>query len=462
MNKTAKRWLYLPVEIRVREFDARLLLACCAVERGYNVVIGMKNGITQHYPVLPRGIIFDRSLSTFREGEFQRMVDWGYHLCSNDEETFAFYITPESVLRQRVSHKSLELTDWYFAWGQKQADMINETYPGHADKIKVLGTYRGDLNLPEFQRSMWGEEVKKLQERFGHFILLPTNFSEVENNIGGRKFTIDQMFEQGAIYTQDEATFFEDFLDHKERNLTAYKDVIPKIQKAFPDHKIVIRPHPGEAHEHWEAFAQKHPGLVVLHEGPVTPWLIAADVVFHHGCSTGLETFLLGKPSIPYHPHLNLVHDVHLSTKIGPIVETEEDFLELMKIAIEGGELPRDDISWLNDYIVLPDGERLISDHIVDAFDELDVAPERMSAFSYLPARLKIYARRQLNTFKRRVKRMLGGKIEPSRHTKRWGYMTPEDVLGFISIFQDVTGRFDGVKVEKLPYGQVFCLYKGD
>lgn len=34
------RWLHIPVEIRLRELDSKLLLACCAAERGARALIG--------------------------------------------------------------------------------------------------------------------------------------------------------------------------------------------------------------------------------------------------------------------------------------------------------------------------------------------------------------------------------------------------------------------------------------
>ena len=458
MNSPNRRWLYLPVEIRVREFDARLLVGCCAVERGYNVIIGMKNNVTSVYPYMPRGIIFDRSLSLFRENDFKNLVSMGFRICATDEETLTFYITPESTLKQRVSAKNLELADCYFAWGQHQADLIDQAYPGFKNKVKAIGSCRSDLNRPEFLESLYHDDVHKLKGRFGRFIFLPANFSEIENKIGGRQFLIEQFIDQGAISTQEDINFFNDFLDHKEKNLKAYKKTIPLIQKAFPEHTLIIRPHPGEAHQHWIDFAKLNPRLVVLHEGPVTPWLIAADVVFHHGCSTGLEAYMLGTPSIPFHPYLDLVHDVHLSTRIGPIAETVEDFLNLIRRAVSGEELPRDNIDWLYDYIVAPkDG--LVSDQIIDAFDEVVIPPDRMSVFARFPHLILFKYSLMKNRFRNKIKRLLGLKVEPSRQTKRWGYMDENDVLDIISKLTRATGRFAGTKVKKLD-GQVFCLYR--
>jgi hypothetical protein len=48
--------LIIPVEEQSREFDAKLLLACVAAERGYPAVLGSRRAIHLSATRLPRGI----------------------------------------------------------------------------------------------------------------------------------------------------------------------------------------------------------------------------------------------------------------------------------------------------------------------------------------------------------------------------------------------------------------------
>ncbi len=48
--------LYIPVETKNREFDAKLLAACTAAESGYTVVLGYKKQLLKHLEELPPGI----------------------------------------------------------------------------------------------------------------------------------------------------------------------------------------------------------------------------------------------------------------------------------------------------------------------------------------------------------------------------------------------------------------------
>ncbi len=52
---------------------------------------------------------------------------------------------------------------------------------------------------------------------------------------------------------------------------------------------IIVRPHPSENHEKWCEVLPEHEKVIVKHEGNVLPWLMAAQVVIHNSCTTGIE-----------------------------------------------------------------------------------------------------------------------------------------------------------------------------
>ena len=54
-----KRWLIIPLEVKVREFVPRLLVAAIAADRGYDVLIGHDRVVRRLAGHLPRGIMFD-------------------------------------------------------------------------------------------------------------------------------------------------------------------------------------------------------------------------------------------------------------------------------------------------------------------------------------------------------------------------------------------------------------------
>ena len=352
-NKRHQRWLHLPVEVRVREFDAKLLLGCLAVKRGYHVTIGKKNPLIRGLPKLPSGIIFERSIAPRRAQDFVDFKKQGFSVCANDEESIFFYQHHEAALKQRTCEKSLSQLDYFFCWGKNQETIMSKAFPHCSDKFITSGTYRNDICRPEFA-PYWESKVSELRKRYGDFILFPSNFSRAMHVRGGHQEMLALFQKHGAITTKKDQKFYAALLNHTTQSLQTFKKVLPEIRQAFPNHTLIIRHHPGELPVVWEELAKDDQGMIAIHEGPIQPWLMAAVAVFHHGCSTGLEAFCAGTPAISYHENFNDIYDRHLSTRIGPVARNSEELIEYLTAAIERKGFFKNDVSWLDGYIYQP------------------------------------------------------------------------------------------------------------
>jgi hypothetical protein len=47
----------------------------------------------------------------------------------------------------------------------------------------------------------------------------------------------------------------------------------------------------------------------VTNDGSVVPWLLAAKVLVHNGCTTGVEAYVMRVPAVAYHPSVNDYYD---------------------------------------------------------------------------------------------------------------------------------------------------------
>ena len=54
------RWLLLPVEVKARGLEGRLLLGAHAAARGWKVVVWMKSQVKSRVLHIPRGLYFDK------------------------------------------------------------------------------------------------------------------------------------------------------------------------------------------------------------------------------------------------------------------------------------------------------------------------------------------------------------------------------------------------------------------
>ena len=145
---TDRPWVLLPVEIKVREFHAKILQSAVAAERGFDVVLGEQNTMIRQMPALPRGVYIDKSIDRTKILPFGRLKAAGNKIAAWCEEGLV-YRDRDAYLHERISEKSLTQSDIFFAWGGVQADDVGSYVPEAKSKIKISGNPRFDLLRPE-------------------------------------------------------------------------------------------------------------------------------------------------------------------------------------------------------------------------------------------------------------------------------------------------------------------------
>ncbi len=104
--------------------------------------------------------------------------------------------------------------------------------------------------------------------------------------------------------------YAEGLRDHKQAIFNAFKELIPILDRKFPDHTIIVRPHPTENQQVYKDIARNCQRVRVTNEGNVVPWLMATDVVIHNGCTTGVEAYMMGVPAISYRAQIDETYDM--------------------------------------------------------------------------------------------------------------------------------------------------------
>ncbi|MGN8645706.1 surface carbohydrate biosynthesis protein [Gracilibacillus sp. HCP3S3_G5_1] len=273
------RWLYLPIEVKVRELDAKLLLSYYAIHQGYQVIIGDLPTVAETAANYPSGIYFAKGgPKGFRKRMVTNAVENGQTVVELDEE--GLLIDPKQYIRDRMRKDILQLVEHEYCWGEYQKQVISNAYPDMAYKCHIVGNPRFDLLKPKFHY-LYQQEVKNLQREYGEFILVNTRFS-LYNSVKGKKDTV--------------------FVQHIKELYESFLEMIKQTSKHFPHVNIVIRPHPAENILSYRKVFQNNPNVHVVHEGGIIKWLLAAKIIIHNGCTSGIEAFLLDKPVIVYLP----------------------------------------------------------------------------------------------------------------------------------------------------------------
>ncbi|MGP4038673.1 surface carbohydrate biosynthesis protein [Gracilibacillus sp. D59] len=318
--KKNNKWIYLPVEQKVRELDAKLLLAYYAVIEGYDVVIGDHIMVELASGIYPKGIFFSKGYPHgFRKRIITNAKKNGHSVVELDEE--GLLIQPKNYLRNRLRKELLQLVTQEYCWGHFQKEVITRANPEYKGKCYIVGNPRLDLLKPKF-RSLYKKDAEKLINKYGDFILINTRFSRY-NSKKGMKDNV--------------------YFKHIKKLYYKFIEMIKVMSEKFPDTNFVIRPHPGENFETYCQAFSVYKNVHVIHEGNIIKWLLAAKVVIHNGCTSGIEAFLLGKPVISYMPPISNKDEVNLPNKLGiKAANMEELHTELRDILHEKDKIKTD------------------------------------------------------------------------------------------------------------------------
>lgn len=460
---TALPPLILPVEGQVRELDAKILLATVAAQRGFPVVLGRRLSIDLGITRYPRSVYLCKDIDPHSIEMFRIIDGLGHHIVAWDEEALVHF--PQEIhCARRMSPIAISYPSLLFAWGPDN-ERLWRRYPDFPAElpIEVTGNSRFDLLRPGV-RSFFEEEANALRETHGDFILVNTNFPLV-NAKQGIFLPPERPGEEPPLgrggYGMPRA-FAEHLERHKRAVLDSIAQMIPELDRAFPDVSIVIRPHPSEFPKIYHRIAAQCQRVEVIHEGNVIPWLMAAKAVIHNGCTTGVESSLLDVPTIAYGPTNGEDCDFGESFRLPNLLshacpdfetlhETVKDVLDGRLRCCEGKQ--REQL--LGEYLAPQDG-RLASERIVDVLEaryrEAPALPApawrgRTSAWRHATLR-----RLQRSRLKKKLVNTLQGKQAREPELKRRGFetMSLEGLRERVGRFQRILGRPDDLRIERL------------
>lgn len=316
--------LLLPVETLNREFDGKLLLALCAAERGLTPIIGGRTAIHDRLPSLPRSIYLSKGVRSGNQMLFPIIEALGHCIVGVDEEAlvrltdelFLMKLDPDAFPRVRI----------LFAWGEDDAAMWRSSQWYRGAPILESGNPRTDMLRPEL-RAFHAPEVGALRDRFGDFVLFNSNFAIVNHFTPGKtRFKV-------ADWAPPELTgrYRAGILGHKAALFDAFLAAMPALARAIAPRTLVIRPHPSENAEPWRTATAGLSNVTVLHQGPVVPWLIAARVLVHNGCSSAVEAAAIGTPAVSFRPVVSEEFDLALPNSLSRNCPTFDSLAEAVR-----------------------------------------------------------------------------------------------------------------------------------
>ena len=455
---TAKVPLLLPVENQVRELDSKILLACIAAQRGFSSFIGSRREIHFNITSFPKGIYLSKSITRASDMMFRIMRNLGHKIVAWDEEALV-HLPADIYYSRRLSPAAMAHVDRFFAWGEDNAELWRQ-YPQLPKDavIDVTGNPRNDLLRTELH-AYYESDVDRIKKTYGDFILINTNFNHVNaftpvQNLFQPTSEPDEIPQFGRAAKGMSRVYAEGLYEHKKSIFKDFQRMIPVLDKAFPDHHIIVRPHPTESQEIYGHIADRCERVSVTNEGNVVPWLMATKALIHNSCTTGVEAYVMKVPAITYRASIDETYDFGFYRLPNLISHPCFNLGELeasLKTILSGGHLPADGYDrqqLVEQYLAARKGP-FACERMVDALEKL-VQDESNSPDSGFGSHIAGWSLWAVRTMIKRYK-----DSRPSSHNKpefqrhRYPEVPLSNMKERVARFQKLLGFSKQLKVER-------------
>lgn len=283
-----KKEVYIPIEIKPREFPSQVYLSGELAKKGARVFIGSKSSTDRlvNEKDNNQGVYLYKGGGSSIE-KFKNVSQRVSSITVLDQE-----VSPAlrnfDYIRTRFVAGSLKYVSRLYYIGPEVRETavkcLNDIDP---EKVLDTGWPRVDLWKPS-KHHIWENEVKKIHEEFGgDFILFSADFGVNSKRLLEERSRRIEVF--GAEKTKHELEFLREQQKASYKNFNQFIEFLSQMDSDSRIPPIVVRPHPAEDHKVWIERTQNLNKTKVIYRGGITPWLLASKGLLHRGCTTAIE-----------------------------------------------------------------------------------------------------------------------------------------------------------------------------
>lgn len=293
--------LFIPIETAVRELSGKLLLAHHLLSKDYSIYIGHRGAINMLMKTANNSVLLSKSMLESEYENFLEFTNRDNDIVNLNVEGGVLYENTESHIVNNYPDKLLDLVSLVCFWGSAvKNDFIRYKGCKWNDKLIVTGEPRFDLlksNSLKHNITTKDNAVDKVIQ-IEKYVLINTSFSVANPKVSWEKYRAY------CEMSYDKNMFSELCGKHEfyKEIVNEFIALISNLIKHFPDQKIVIRPHPSENSAFWGDCFKNEQNVLVDNSGGVENWISRALCVIHYDCTTGIESFLMQKPTLAFVP----------------------------------------------------------------------------------------------------------------------------------------------------------------
>jgi surface carbohydrate biosynthesis protein len=318
------------------------------------------------------------------------------HLIPPNKQKFAKYLQSQNIrvvilptegmptlagMRNHMGGKGCDLSgvDLHFVWNQPMADILRENQTLADDKIVVAGVPRFDFYKEPLKAILLTKAafLKKyeLDSRYP-LITFATNFTQASFHTSNQDFYLRNANKYGRDKVLEE--LYGDLSDVPKRDYISrelFLKAFVSLVQNFAEVNFALKLHPTEDHQYYKDLLSKDLSSsasrvrIIAHE---YSWdvLNATDIELNRSCTTAIESWLLGKPTIEMQLNPDEYYFSQEFASGSDMVRTSDELIEKVSNYLAGASIPenlqkaRDQFlrKWCNS----PDGKstKTVVDHI--------------------------------------------------------------------------------------------------
>ena len=282
--------IYLPIEIKSREFVSRLLIALeTAKIKPCEIFIGYKGDVNFYAKNFNPGIYYGLSSTENLENLYLDIKRNGNLIAISDEESMLTF-NDNFHLRYKVSKKIMKIADLIFSPGVKNMNSLKKIISDK--KIFCVGNPRLDL-LKKPINKIYQNEVNTIKKKYNNFILICTSFGRI-NFFSENYDALKDLKKKKIIKSNKDLKLWKEFLNYKSIIFNDFLELFEKIEN-LKDLNFVIRSHPSENMSKYKKICQNKINLFFDNSFSVHPWILASKGIINHYCTTTFEGLIANK-----------------------------------------------------------------------------------------------------------------------------------------------------------------------
>lgn len=317
----------MPTDSPKRDLEWKIALAARLATHGFRTVIGTKGYINKVHKGSKNCIWLGRFFSN------DSRMPSDLSLMDNFEKnnTHVFFLHDEGALYIKrfyentvlriypVEHFSKAFFKKIFFWGERQKDVVLKVEPNLRSKSIVTGFPRFEYikSMPTIDN----KDTVLFCTRFAGFnigLTDPNPLGKRLREILKRDCPVDTTAYQFELWGK----VGEDFIQ--------FIKMIQSVCHAYPDKKIIIRPHPGENFKFYLDVFSDYPNVSVEFLGDVRSLIAKSAIVIASECTTGFEALLMKKPLINFVTTTNNDLNVEGLDSIGQVCTNSDQVIKIL------------------------------------------------------------------------------------------------------------------------------------